>query len=87
MFFTSTAYKLHLFTLHDVFAVRNKKCSPLFWYSARFVRFSQFVMTVVSKLGYFEQKCWPGNGSSPKTAGSQSVNMNNVTNKVRTSSS
>ena len=26
-----------------------------------------------SKLGYFEQKHWPGTGSSPKTAGSQSV--------------
>ena len=28
-----------------------------------------------SKLGYFEQKRWPGTGSSPKTAGSQSVNV------------
>ena len=26
-----------------------------------------------SKLGFFEQKRWPGKGSSPKTAGSQSV--------------
>ena len=47
VFFTSTCYKLHIFTSHDVYTVRKKKCSPLFWYEAIIVWFSQFTMTVV----------------------------------------
>ena len=55
------------------YTITKKKCYPFSWYKTRFVWFSQFIMTVVQKLGYFEQKRWPGTGSSPKTAGSQSV--------------
>ena len=37
------------------------------------------MMTAVqTKLGYIEQTRWPGTGSSPKTSGSQSVNLCNT---------
>ena len=31
------------------YTVREKKCSPIFWYKAIIVWFSQFIMTVVQK--------------------------------------
>ena len=79
VFFTSTAYKLHMFKLHDFYTFRKKKLSPFFWYKAIFVWFSQFFYDSSSKLGYFEQKRWPETGSSPKTAGSQSVKASRYT--------
>ena len=55
------------------YAVRKKKCSQLVWYKAIIFWFSQFIMTVVQKQATLSKKRWPGTGSSPKTAGSQSV--------------
>ena len=57
------------------YTVRKKKCSPLFWYEAIIVWFSQFTMTVVQNQATLSKKRWPGTGSSPKTAGSQSVKV------------
>ena len=59
------------------YTVRKKKCSSLFWYTAIIVWFSQFIMTVVQNQATLNEKRRPGTGSSPKTAGSQSVNDNN----------
>ena len=55
------------------YIVRKKKCSSLFWYKAILVWFSQFIMTVVRNEATLSEKRRPGTGSSPKTAGSQSV--------------
>ena len=75
VFFTSAAYKLYICShCMMLYRVRKKKCSSFFWYKAIFVWFSQFFYDSSSTVGYFEQKRWPGTGSSPKTAGSQSVN-------------
>ena len=55
------------------YTVRKKKCSSLCWYKAIIVWFSQFNMTVVQNEATLSEKRRPGTGSSPKTAGSQSV--------------
>ena len=57
------------------YTVRKKECSSLFLYKAIIVWFSQFIMTVVQNLVTLSEKRRPGTGSSPKTAGSQSVNI------------
>ena len=57
------------------YTVRKKKYSPLVWYKAVIVWFSQLIMTVVQNDATLSKKRWPGTGSSPKTAGSQSVNI------------
>ena len=45
----------------------------IIWYKAIIVWFSQFIMTVVQNQATLSEKRGPGTGSSPKTAGSQSV--------------
>ena len=50
------------------YTVRKKKCSPLLWYKAIIVWFSQFSMTVIQNEATLNKKRWPGTGSSPKTA-------------------
>ena len=50
------------------YTIRKKKCSPLSWYKAIFVWFSQFIMTVVQNEATLREKRWPWTGSSPKTA-------------------
>ena len=57
------------------YTVRKKICSPLFWYKAIIVWFSHFIMTVVQNVATLSEKRRPGTGSSPKTAGSQSVKI------------
>ena len=48
----------------------------IIWYKAIIVWFSQFIMIVVQNEATLSEKRRHGTGSSPKTAGSQSVNNN-----------
>ena len=56
------------------YIVRKKKCLLSFGIKRDLFGLASLLHDSSSKAGYFEQKRWPGRGSSPKTACYQSVN-------------
>ena len=48
------------------YTIRKKKCSPFLWNEARFVWFSQFIMTVVQNVGTLSKNAGLGHAHPQK---------------------